>query len=198
MGIELVKCTSCGKVLGLVSDIPRWSDEAQDTGHEPSQTEEACGSAGESEAGCFDICAACITQIEMNFRRQDMSGKGTLAEVLIGHFATFTAALQESRDSDIREVFPDLPRDILPRRRRWKRQQGVVKGILSRIGKPVCWYDPGLARDQQGPFWLFQLHHESGQVCHAIVDFFDVAELGDCVNALDYAPDGTPLQLVYE
>jgi|SRR5579864_1571781 len=198
MGIELVRCTSCGKVLGIVSDVPRWTDEEREVGDGP--TESGCpeGFASGDEAGCFDICAVCVAQIDETFRRQDMTGKGTLAEVLTRHFATFTAALHESRDADIREVFPRLPRDILPRRRKWKQQQSVIKSVLARLGKPVCWYDPTLAKDQQGPFWLFQLHHESGEVCHAIIDHFDVAELGDCVNALDYAPDGTPSQMVFE
>jgi hypothetical protein len=136
---------------------------------------------------------ACIARIDGRFRRANPSGQGTLAEVLLGHYETFKAALRESMDSDLREVLPNLPGEQFPRRRKWRRETGAIEAILSRLRKPVCWYDPALARSGEGPFWLFHLHTESGGICHATIDYFDVVELGDFVNAFDYSPDGTPI-----
>jgi hypothetical protein len=198
MGIEQVRCTMCGKVMGTITDVPRWNAIPDEVASEAQFVTERSDVGESCAAECFDICAKCVACIDARFWRRDMSGQGTLAELLVEHFATFTDALLESRDSDIREVLPRLPREILPRRRKWKREQARIKAVLSRIGKPVCWYDPTLAKNRQGPFWLFQLHHESGEVCHALIDYFDVAELEDYANALDYAPDGSPLLLPIE
>lgn len=183
---EPVRCLSCGKVI--VTTL-----RAADGTRQVAIPAGAAWRDGDRGVDCCDICMACVARIDDRFRRANPSGRGTLAEVLLGHYETFKAALRESLDSDLREVLPDLPLEQLPRRRKWRREMGPIEAILRRLRKPVCWYDPVLARRGEGPFWLFHFHTESGGICHAKIDYFDVVELGDFVNALDYSPDGTPI-----
>jgi hypothetical protein len=182
---KIVRCTGCGRVM---SSDPRATERARNGPHDPE--------ADDLDVGCFDICTVCIARIDARFRRPNAGREGTLAEVLVLHYEAFKAALHESTDSDLREVLPNLPRELLPQRRRWRRQAERIEAILARIGKPVCWYDPDLVREGEGPFWLFHLHPETGQICHTTIDHFDVAELRDHINALDYDRAGNPLNAI--
>jgi hypothetical protein len=183
---ELFRCISCGKAIGSETEpcTRNWgvADQAGERPLPEGPPEEYS-----------DICESCVALIDARFRRPNPGGEGTLAQVLVCHFESFKAALRESLDPDIREVLPNLPRELLPKRRKWRRQATSIKAILARLRKPVCWYDPALARAGEGPFWIFHLHHENEGICHAMLDYFDVAELRDFVNALDYSTDGTPI-----
>jgi hypothetical protein len=149
------------------------------------------------ETGLKGLCEACVQKVEAPFK--DRPHKGTLAEALIRFHGRFITDLSEMVDPAVREVLPDI--SVLINHSRFMRDEAEVVEALGRVGKPVAVYVVGApywgSRDEvyedNEAFLVFGLDETQDSYTFGELGHCELVEQGPFANALDYAPDGSPL-----
>jgi hypothetical protein len=187
-------CILCGDTI---EDFIPYSGEVEDF-EDPAREQRVQEFDREvEETGLIGLCEACVQKVEAPFK--DRPHKGTLAEALIRYHGRFVRDLSEMIDPAVREVLPDT--SVLINHSRFMRDEAEVVEALRRVGKPVAvyifgapyWGSDEVYDIEDEPFMVFGLTETQDRYTSNQLGHCDLVEQGPFANALDYAPDGSPL-----
>jgi hypothetical protein len=185
-------CMLCGdttqELFPYFGEVEEFGDPAMDQFSQEFMRET-------EETGLVKLCGACAEKVEAPFK--DRPHKGTLAEALIRFYGRFIRDCSEMIDPAVRDVLPDT--SVLMGQSRFMRDEVEIVEVLRRVGKPVAvyvfgapyWGSDEVHDVEDEPFLVYELYEDS--YTFNMLGHCEFVEHGPFANALDYAPDGSPL-----
>jgi hypothetical protein len=152
-------------------------------------------------------CRSCMERFKSRFSRPPTRGQAryntrgdvrwsveTLADALESLRDAFGNFASMANDRDVREVIPD--RSKLPAFADFQRRSEVARAAINRVGRPVCYVQPGLHPAEPPSFVVFVLGDNMMKGAEDTYDWqvAEVARLSDLVSAYDYKSDGSPFE----
>jgi hypothetical protein len=144
------------------------------------------------------VCVSCAAELERRYSRPEhASGRFTLGDLLIENVSLQFATFDEEIDPEVMEVFPHLSRGLArPCFHPLRRSSEKLVEVMARVGRPVAVLleSPVIERSGDGPFAIASPLQDGEYSCCGVAFHLSlVDEFPDCINAHDYAPDGSPL-----